>query len=100
MILKAARENDGVSVSVVRDTVKYVAMAVSNITAVIDPEVVVLGGILQTSADLLLEPFRQECARRMPPRIHDRVRIEVSALGADAAPMGAARFAAFGPVLP
>ena len=100
MILNGARENDGVSVSVIRDTVKYLAMAVSNIAAVIDPEVILLGGILQSSGDLLLEPIRQECARRMPPRIMERARIEVSPLGDDAAPMGAARFAHFGTQLP
>ena len=84
----------------IRDTVKYLAMALSNIAAVIDPEVIVLGGILQSSGDLMLEPIRQECARRMPPRIYDQVRIEVSQLGADAAPIGAARFAQFGSQLP
>lgn len=100
MILKGAHDNDGVSISVIRDTVKYLAMAVSNIAAVIDPEVIVLGGILQSSGDLLLEPIRQECARRMPPGIHDRVRIELSQLGADSGPIGAARFAQFGAALP
>jgi predicted NBD/HSP70 family sugar kinase len=75
-------------------------MAVSNIAAVIDPEVIVLGGILQSSGDLLLEPIRQECARRMPPRIYDDARIQLSTLGPDSAAMGAARFAEFGPALP
>jgi glucokinase len=99
-ILQAARDGDGVSISVVRDTVRYVAMAVSNIAAVIDPDVIVLGGVLQSAADLLLEPIRQECARRMPPAIQELARIEVSALGPDAAPMGAARFAVTGAELP
>jgi predicted NBD/HSP70 family sugar kinase len=100
MILRGAYENDGVSISVIRDTVKYLAMAVSNIAAVIDPDVIVLGGILQSSGDLLLEPIRQECARRMPPGILENARIEVSTLGIDSAPMGAARFAEFGSTLP
>ena len=100
MILEGARGEDGVSISVIRDTVKYLAMAVSNIAAVIDPEVILLGGVLQSSSDLLLDPIRQECARRMPPGMMERTRIEVSPLGADAAPMGAARFAQFGTVLP
>ena len=73
-ILKAARDGDGVSISVIRDTVKYLAMAVSNIAVVIDPEVIVLGGILQSAGDLLLEPIRQECARRMPPAIQERAK--------------------------
>ena len=100
MILAAAREDEGVAISVVRDTVKYVSMAVSNIAAVIDPEVIVLGGVVQSAPDLLLEPIRQECARRMPPGIFERVRIDLSTLGPDSAAIGAARFAKFGAVLP
>jgi glucokinase len=99
-ILQAARQGDGVSISVIRDTVKYAAMAVSNMAAVLDPEVIVLGGIVQSAADLLFEQIRQECARRMPPGISARARIELSTLGADSAPMGAARFAEFGSQLP
>lgn len=99
-IFQAARDGDGVSISVIRDTVKYLGMAVSNIAAVIDPEMIVLGGILQSAGDLLLEPLRQECARRMPPGMTERAKIELSTLGADAAPMGAARFAHSGTQLP
>lgn len=99
-ILKGARDGDGVSISVIRDTVKYLAMAVSNIAAVIDPEAIVLGGVLQSAGDLLLEPMRQECARRMPPGVVERTRIELSTLGNDSAPIGAARFAQFGAQLP
>jgi glucokinase len=99
-ILKAAREGDGVAISVIRDTVKYLAMAVSNIAVVIDPEVIVLGGILQSAGDLLLDPIRQECARRMPPAIQERAKIELSTLGPDAAPIGAAQFASTGTALP
>jgi glucokinase len=99
-ILAAAREGDGVSISVIRDTVKYLAMAVSNIAAVIDPEIIVLGGVLQSAGDLLLEPIRQECARRMPPAMQERAAIELSTLGPDAAPIGAARFAMSGIALP
>ena len=99
-ILKAARDGDGVSISVIRDTVKYLAMAVSNIAVVIDPEVIVLGGILQSAGDLLLDPIRQECARRMPPAMQEHTKIELSTLGPDAAPMGAAKFAFTGTALP
>jgi predicted NBD/HSP70 family sugar kinase len=99
-ILNAAREGDGVSISVIRDTVKYLAMAVSNLASIVDPEVIVLGGVLHSSADLLFDPIRQECARRMPAGIYERTRIELSPLGLDAAPMGAARFAHAGSQLP
>ena len=95
-VLNGARDGDGVAISVIRDTVKYLGMAVSNIAAVVDPEVVVLGGIVLSAGDLLLEPIRLECARRMPPAMLARIRIEVSTLGVNAAAIGAARHAMAG----
>jgi predicted NBD/HSP70 family sugar kinase len=99
-IFQAARDGDGVSISVVRDTAKYLAMAVSNIAAVVDPDLIVLGGVLQSAGDLLLDPMRQECARRMPPAVQERARIALSTLGPDAPAIGAARFALTGTRLP
>ncbi len=99
-ILEAARANDGVSISVIRDTVKYLAMAVTNIATVVDPEVIVLGGVLESASDLLFDALCQECARRMPPSMAGRVRLEISTLGPDAAAMGAARFARSGAGVP
>ena len=59
---------DGVSISVVRDTAKYLGMAAANLVVVADPEMLVLGGIMASAADLLLEPIRVELARRLPRR--------------------------------
>src|SRR5262249_59880508 len=62
-VLTAARERDGVSISVIRDTAKYLGMAAANLVAIGDPEVLVLGGIMATAADPLLEPRRVDLAR-------------------------------------
>jgi len=93
-VLEAARERDGVSISVIRDTAKYLGMAAANLVVVADPEMLVLGGIMASAADLFLEPVRIEISRRLPKSIMDSLRIEVAVLGADAASMGAARLAA------
>jgi glucokinase len=85
---------------VFRVTVKYLAMAVTNIAVAVDPEVIVLGGVLQSASDLLFDALRQECARRMPPGMAGRVRLEISTLGPDAAAIGAARFARSGASVP
>jgi len=90
-ILTGARNGDGVAISVIRDTVKYLGMAVANLASTVDPEMVVLGGTVQAAGDLLLEPIRHECARRMSPQMYRNVRIELSTLGADAPAIGAAR---------
>jgi glucokinase len=92
-ILDAARQNDGVSISVMRDTAKYLGMAAANLIVVADPEMLVLGGIMASAADLLTEPLRAELARRLPKAMLDALRIQTAALGDDAAAIGAARLA-------
>jgi glucokinase len=91
LILDGARNGDGVSISVVRDTAKYLGMAAANLVLVVDPEALVLGGIMASAADLLLEPVRLEVARRLPRPMFDQLTIVPGALGADAAAIGAAR---------
>ena len=77
-----------------RDTAKYLGMAAANLVVVTDPEVLVLGGIMASAADLLLEPLRAEIARRLPRPMLDALTIVPAALGDDAAAIGAARLAA------
>ena len=81
-VLNAARDGDGVSVSVVRDTAKYLGMAAANLVIVCDPTKLVLGGIMATAADLLFEPVRAEVARRLPRPMMDTLAIAPAALGA------------------
>ncbi len=92
-LFDGARNGDGVAISVVRDTAKYLGMAIANLAIVVDPEVVVLGGAIASAGDLLLEPVRTESARRLPPPLLQSMRIELSSLGADAPAIGAARLA-------
>ena len=46
----AAREKDGVSISVMRDTAKYLGMAAANLVVLADPETLVLGGVMAARA--------------------------------------------------
>jgi glucokinase len=91
-VFDGARGGDGVAISVVRDTAKYIGMAVATLAASIDPEVVVVSGSV-AAADLMLEAVRQECSRRLPPEAVTGIRIEFSKLGANAIAIGAARLA-------
>jgi glucokinase len=93
-LLEGARHDDGVAISVVRDTAKYLGMAAANLVAVTDPEVLVVGGLLASAADLFLEPLRTEITRRLPANMMHALTIVPAALGADAAAIGAARLAA------
>ena len=92
---RARGSGDGVCISVVRDTAKYVGMAVANLVTMLDPEAVVLGGIdRRRPATSCSRRFALECSRRLRPAQNERVRIVLSTLGADAVAIGAARVAA------
>jgi glucokinase len=93
-VFQGARDGDGVCASVVRDTARYVGMAVSNLATVLDPEAIVLGGTLPELGDMMLDAIRVECGRRLSPPQAKRVQIVLSSLGTDAVAIGAARAAA------
>jgi len=92
-IFDAARNGDGVSISVVRDTARYVGMAVANLVAIVDPDIVVLGGLIADAADQLLQPSQVEALRRLPKSMGDSVTVCAATLGEDGGPLGAARAA-------
>lgn len=79
---RAVRE--GRTGSVAADAVRAVAGEV----AIVDPGVVVLGRLIATAGDLLVEPSRTEAGRRMSPRTVPK--IVPSVLGDDPAAIGAA----------
>lgn len=92
LVFEGARGGDGVAISVVRDTAKYIGMAIATLAAAIDPEVIVVSGSVAVP-DLMLEPVLHECSRRLPPGALQDLRVEFSTLGADAVALGAARLA-------
>jgi glucokinase len=96
-IFDAARAGDGVSISVVRDTARYVGMAVANLVAITDPNIVILGGLIADAADQLLQPSQTEALRRLPKTISGSLTVVAATLGDDGGPLGAARAAMLAP---
>jgi predicted NBD/HSP70 family sugar kinase len=95
-VFDAARQGDGVSISVVRDTAKYLGMAAANLVVIADPESLVLGGIMASAADLFYEAVRVEAGRRLPRQMLDALTIAPAVLGDDAPAIGAARLGSGG----
>ena len=83
-VFLAARAGSDTAREVVREA-ERLAHAVASIAAVIDPELVVLGGGIGDSADLLLEPLR-ETLDKMTPLVPE---LAASELGANAVLEGA-----------
>ncbi|MGH9346110.1 MAG: ROK family protein [Vicinamibacterales bacterium] len=92
-VFEAARAGDGVAVAVVRDTAKYIGMAIANLVAMLDPAVVVVGGSIAEAGDLLLEPTRLEVLRRVSQAASRHVSVVPASLGEASAAIGAARAA-------
>ncbi|WP_034091286.1 ROK family transcriptional regulator [Streptacidiphilus albus] len=84
-VFEAARRGHPAAVSAVRQEGERVAHVVAAVSAVIDPDLVVLGGGVGHSADLLLDTVRQTLHRISPLRPE----VVPSALGEDAVLLGA-----------
>jgi predicted NBD/HSP70 family sugar kinase len=79
-VFAEARKGDRKALKVVTIEAGRIALAVAAVAAVVDPELVILGGGIGGNADLLLEPVERRMAALSP----FRPRIEVSTLREDA----------------
>ena len=95
LVVQAARAKDGLAISVMRDTAKYLGMAATNLVIMSDPSMLVLGGMMASASDQLLEPIIWELGRRLPGPLMDALTIRTAMLGPDAVLIGAARYAGF-----
>ncbi len=84
-VFKAARLGEAWARQVVAETVDYLAFTVAVISTVLDPQVIVLGGGVARSADLLIKPILS----RLEGVIPTRPNLVPSSLGSRAAVMGA-----------
>src|SRR3954468_20181988 len=84
-VFDAARNGDSRALEAVDVAAVRIAHLLATISALVDPEFVVLGGGLGASADLL-RPRIEECLRELTPL---ETRVEESELGQDAIVLGA-----------
>jgi len=84
-VFDAARLKQEWAWTIIAETVDYLTIAVANLVASYDPEVIVLGGGVSRSADLLIEPI----IRRISGIIPNPPKLVVSSLGLQATVMGA-----------
>ncbi|HEX7973810.1 MAG TPA: ROK family transcriptional regulator [Anaerolineales bacterium] len=84
-VFDAARKGQKWAWKIINETVDYLAIAIANLAVSFDPELIVLGGGVSRSADLLIKPVLQ----RIDGAIPDLPRLVVSDLGLRATVMGA-----------
>jgi len=84
-VFTAARQGQPWAWTILQEIVDYLAVAIANLAVSFDPELIVLGGGVTRSADLLVEPILQ----RIKDTIPTLPRLVVSNLGLKATVMGA-----------
>jgi len=65
-IFAAAQGGDGLGLQMVQETINYWAMAVANVTSLINPEMIVIGGEAAKFGDLLVPPLRERISGLVP----------------------------------
>lgn len=88
-VFDAARAGDETALAAIDVTMDYLSLGLQTISAVVDPEVYVLGGGASASADMFLDSLREKYAARAF-RVSRGTSIEVAELGNDAGIFGAA----------
>lgn len=90
IVFDAAKEGDDVAVKVFRRYVNYLCMLIDSIIALLDPEMIVLGGGVSRAGAFLLDAVRECLPRYLMFKTMPYSRIELAKLGADAGIIGAA----------
>jgi glucokinase len=84
-VFNAARKGETWACQIIDETVDYLSMALINIATIVDPELIILGGGVANSADMLIPPI----LKKIEGVIQHLPRLEASTLGPRAAVMGA-----------
>jgi len=84
---------DPLAVSILADLGRWLGIACGNLVNIFNPGLVVIGGGVAGSGDLLLEPARRERRARAMPGPGAAVRLVLTELGPEGAALGAAALA-------
>lgn len=90
-IFARARAGDPTARSAVQREARYLGLGLANLVSILMPEVIVLGGSIMQSADLLLEDVRATIERNCRLVPYQLCEISLSSMGTDAGLIGAAQ---------
>jgi glucokinase len=99
MIAEEAENGDQMSLDLILETARYMAVGVATAVHTIDPESVVIGGAMTFGGEghplgeKFMARLRQEATGRMFESLRDKIHINFAALGSDAGYIGAAGLA-------
>jgi len=96
LVFEAAKRGDQLTLKIVRETATYVGIVVSNLINTLAPEMVIIGGGVGQSADLLMDRVEEIVRLYSQPYLAKKlmdgeIKITPSSLGADASLYGSAK---------
>jgi len=89
-VFDATKNNDRVAQEIVAEVVDVLGLAISNITTIVNPSKIVIGGGVSKAGDQLLKPLKKAFERYALPRIVESTSFEIAELGNDAGIIGGA----------
>jgi glucokinase len=84
-VFEAAKQRQEWARAIIDETVDYLAVAIANLSVAFDPELIIIGGGVSRSANMLVEPILQRIEGTIPTLPH----LVISNLGLRAGVMGA-----------
>ncbi|GAB7388955.1 ROK family transcriptional regulator [Bacillaceae bacterium] len=90
MVYEEAVKGDELSIRIIRDTGRFLGIAIANAINLFNPQLVVIGGGVAQAGEMLLEPLIQTAMNRALEVPARAVKILPSKLGEDAGVIGAA----------
>ncbi|MEM5016254.1 ROK family protein [Metabacillus indicus] len=88
-VFQLAKEGNLEAEAIIDEVLTYLAMGIANIVHTLNPEVIVLGGGVMKSKDLMLEPLKEKVVPLLYPSLRPHLNIKLAVLDQKAGVVGA-----------
>lgn len=93
VFVHSVQGGDRRAIAIRDELVEHVANALLSVINLLNPQMIVLGGLLNDLSNIILDPLRQIIPPQVLPFVRDGIRIERATFGAEAGLIGAATVA-------
>ena len=88
-VFALAEQDDAIAKAAIRHLIDHLADAICNVIAVLNPEIVILGGGIMARADVFGPRLTDALAKRLPEAMYQSTHLAFARLGNDAGMLGA-----------
>lgn len=89
-ITTAAKKGDELSISILNESARYLGASIANVINYLNPEFIVLGGMLIDQYPFIIKEIKKEVRKRILPYFYSNTKIVKSTLGVNADLIGGA----------